>query len=74
MRLEISVGAFAPDLAEQLAKQELELEAHSLEHFERDRQAIGRLGIRGLLSDGERERAALRLMKKMGKQLKAVVA
>lgn len=73
MRLEISVGAFAPDLAEQLSKQGFELDAHNLEHFEKDRQAIGRLGIRGIITDGEREKAAIRLIKEMGKKLKRAV-
>lgn len=66
-RINLCVGAFGPTLPEQMASQNLTLSAHDLEHFEKDRIALGRLGVRGLLSECERDRAALRLLKKIAK-------
>lgn len=64
-RIDLCVGAFGPSLPEQMASQGLTLSSHDLEHFEKDRAALGRLGVRGILSDGERDRAAQRLLKQI---------
>ena len=65
-KLTLCVGAFGPSLAEQMAEQGFALSEHDLHHFEEDRKAIGRLGVRGILSEGERDRAANRLLKVIG--------
>lgn len=69
-RIDLSVGAFASTLSEQLGAQSLCLDEHSLLHFELDRKAIGRLSVRGILSEGETDRAAMRLLKSISKKIK----
>lgn len=63
--IDLCVGAFGPTLPEQMAAQGLALSDHDMEHLEKDRAALGRLGVRGILSDGERDRAAMRLLKQI---------
>ena len=50
--------------------QSLCLDEHSLLHFELDRKAIGRLSVRGVLSEAETDRAAMRLLKAIGRKVK----
>lgn len=69
VKLTLCVGAFGPPLAEQMAEQGFVLSDHDLHHFEEDRKAIGRLGVRGVLSDGERDRAANRLLKAIARKV-----
>jgi hypothetical protein len=70
-QIQLCVGAFGPTLHEQLEAQGLALAAHDLEHFEKDRKALGRLGVRGILSEGERDKAAMRLLKNIAQKCTA---
>lgn len=70
-RVNLSVGAFAPDLSEQMQAQGLSLDEHSLHHFDLDRKAIGRLSVRGILSEAETDRSAMRLLKKISQKAKS---
>lgn len=70
-RIDLCVGAFGPTLPEQMAAQGLVLSDHDMEHMEKDRAALGRLSIRGILSEAERDRAAMRLLKCISKAARA---
>lgn len=59
--IEVCFGPLYPSLSEQLAG--VISDAASLDHFEKDRLAINRLLLRGLLSDSEADRGRRRLMK-----------
>lgn len=63
--IELSVGAFGPTFPEQMAAQGLTIPDRDMEHLEKDRAALARLGVRGVLSTGERDRAAVRLLKQI---------
>jgi hypothetical protein len=68
-RIDIHFGALAPALSEQIGH--LIEDPKTMEHLERDADAITRLVIRGLVSDREGERARDRLFKKIVKALKS---
>ena len=59
--IEVRFGPLYPSLAEQLSG--VISDAASLDHFEKDRLAINRLLLRGVLSDGEADRGRKRLMR-----------
>lgn len=62
----IHFGAMCDTIAEQLAGQVERLPAaHTLEHLQRDAEAITRLRVRSVLTDGEASRARQRLMKQI---------
>ena len=65
MNLSLQFGAMAAPIAEQLADQDLTGNAHLVQHFQRDADAIARLQIRGLLPDSATQNARKRLLKRI---------
>lgn len=61
----IHLGAFAPRISQQVKGMDPKVGLH----FDRDAEAIVRLKVRGLLSDGEGNRAGQRLVDKIAKHL-----
>lgn len=61
--LEINFGALAPEVGAQLKNCGLKAEANDIEHWEKDRKALARLRVRGVLSDSESRKAEARLFK-----------
>ena len=62
----LSFGALTPPLAEQLKSQRLKAkDPKMLEHWQKDGDALTRICMRGLITDGECHRARKRLMKKI---------
>lgn len=67
----ISLGAFTDPIKEQLKDQGFGIaDENELHHFEKDRLALGRIYMRGLITEVERDKAAMRLLKKMRKHVK----
>ena len=74
--MEIELGALARPISEQIKNAGFELSG--ADAFDRDADAITRLYIRGVLTEGEAHKARTRLMKELGKawdkQQKALAA
>ncbi|MDG6912651.1 MAG: hypothetical protein JRN35_06160 [Nitrososphaerota archaeon] len=68
--VQVHYGALAEPLAKQLA--EFIIEDDDLEHFQKDVDAIVRLKIRGILSDGVASSAFRRLQAHIVKAIKGV--
>lgn len=66
-RLELEFGALAPRLSKQLAGRGLQSDA--VEHWQKDADAICRLGIRGFIPDAAKRRAYQRLVNEIAKSL-----
>lgn len=64
-QINISFGALAPTIAEQLEKQNVGVEPERLEHFQKDADAISRLHVRGLIPDSVAKNIREKLMKKI---------
>ena len=62
MRVSIEFGALAPPLAEQLG-----IEADRLEHLQWSCDAVTRLAINGLLTEAEKDKVRMRLIKRIAK-------
>ena len=69
MKLQIRVGALAPSLSEQLKQQNLGCSKEELKHWTLDSEAINRLRIRGVITDGEAHKAGMRLLRKISKRV-----
>lgn len=65
--LTLRFGTLAPALNHQLREQGVELDAKDVEHWERDIDAVNRLGVRGVLTLSEAERARRRIFKQVHK-------
>ena len=63
MRVEITFGALAKPLREQLALQCLSPNNGVVRHWQRDADAISRLSVRGLLTEAGTSQARRRLLK-----------
>lgn len=63
MKLSIQFGAMAPLLESQLGHQGMRLVGSKLMHIQKDADALARLAVRGVLSDGETRNARRRLLK-----------
>lgn len=63
MRIEISFGALAEPLADQLRQQGLLIGREKCSRFQSDMDASARLSVRGLLSDSEATKVRRRLLK-----------
>jgi hypothetical protein len=69
MEIGIHFGAMAPPLKEQL--KEFNLDDNSLEHFQKDAEAIVRLAIRGIIPDSVKSSANKRLLKNIVRKIEA---
>ena len=69
-KLSISFGAFADQIIKQLTVQSYDAPASKIAHFQQDADAICRLRIRGVLTDGEAHKANGRLFKMICKVAK----
>ena len=76
MDIEITLGALAPSIIEQLKEFNLPEELNlpdgkiaQLQSFDLDASAITRLHVRGIITDAECNNARKRLMKKIAKAL-----
>ena len=65
MKVEIAFGALALTIGDQLQRQGLRATKDDIQHWEKDRKALARLRVRGLLPDATAERAGRRLMKRI---------
>ena len=65
MIVEISFGALSDPVGAQLKAQGLFATKDDIEHWEKDRKALARLRVRGLLPDATAHAAERRLMKKI---------
>lgn len=63
MSVDISFGALCPPLADQLPAGTIP--AETLDHLQRDADAITRLAVRGLLTDAQIHAARSKLVKKI---------
>lgn len=63
MILNLSFGALAPPIREQLRYAKVTIRSRDLAHFQRDADAVTRLVVRGLLSDGIAQKAIRKLMR-----------
>lgn len=63
MKLEITFGAMAPTIADQLKRQGAEAAGQLLNQWQRDSKAITRLAVRCLLSEAEVHKARRRLLR-----------
>lgn len=63
MKLELTFGAMAPDIAQQLAYQGLTAKPRAIDHWQKDADAITRLAVRGILSDAAKSAARRKLLK-----------
>lgn len=68
MKIQIELGALAPDLKDQLS--ELNLPETETIHLQSDMNAISRCHIRGLITDAESDKAYKRLMKKISQTVR----
>jgi hypothetical protein len=68
-RLGITFGAMADPLRKQLEM--TGIDAGTINHFQRDADAIVRLNVRSLLTDSETRKARLRVVKKFAAELRA---
>lgn len=62
-------GALCPPIIEQITEQGLGISARLVAHYQKDVDAIIRLTVRGVITDGEAHRAKTRLMKRIAKDV-----
>ena len=67
-------GALSPTLAEQLQEAGLDYDEDTIDHLNRDAEAITRLSVRGVLPDSQAQAARKKLMKKIEKCVAATEA
>lgn len=65
MKLKLAFGAMSRRLSEQLDSQEIKYKTEDVLHFQLDADAITRLRVRGLLSDGETDKVRRKLTKRI---------
>lgn len=69
--MELVFGAISPKIGQQLKKQKLLFDKDTVDHFDKDSDAICRLKIRGLLNDSQGKQANDKLFKKITVHVKA---
>lgn len=71
---QVAFGALCPPLEEQLREQGLALNTsiEDQERLQRDINDVARLGIRGVITEAERDRARKRLLRIIRRSLKSV--
>lgn len=68
----LSLGALAPSIADQLEQIGYRVTPYQAKHVQKDVDALNRLKVRGVLSDGEAKRACTRLMKMIAKWMEPI--
>lgn len=65
MKLGITFGALAPKIVEQLKEQKFTAARIAITRAQNDADAVARLSVRGMLSDGETRNARRRILKRL---------
>lgn len=71
-KISLRFGPFAPPLGTQLRDQGVVLPVDDLGHFQADADAITRVKVRGLLPDAQAEKCRIKLLRAIGKAVKAL--